>query len=89
MVGALDACTCCASTLYAFDVAFGRVDSADCVESTRLIGSVVPCRRQPWEVHAHERLEAVPSVRKKFLQCPLIVTLTDVGTCSSERFMDY
>ena len=29
-----------------------------------------PCRRQPWMVHAHERLDRVSSTRNKFLYPP-------------------
>ena len=57
-------CTACARTLHAFCTGFSWVDSAHATESTHLIGTVVPCRRQPWTVHALGRLSAIASGEK-------------------------
>ena len=51
----------------------GRVDSTDSVESTRLVVTVVACRRQPEKVHALGRPDDVASGRYEFLPEPLLV----------------
>ena len=66
-------CTACARTLHAFCTGFSWVDSAHATESTHLIGTVVPCRRQPWTVHAAGRHSAISSGQKYDLYRPLVL----------------
>ena len=59
VLGPLRACTCCAQTLYAFCIGPGWEPADGACAGSHLVGSAVPCRRQPEKVHAHGRLSAI------------------------------
>ena len=52
LLGALRACTCCASTRYAFCTGPRRVPAHDACAGTHLFGGSIPCRVERQEVHA-------------------------------------